>query len=772
VDEAAVERVILDIISSTSDEPRKKFLALWRLLPERVTQQHPWLEFAPADTRIPDHTIWHHLDITAGLAAAEEGARGPALLSFALGPVQSFIATARTVRDLWTGSMILAYLTFSGMKPVLERLGPTALVYPSLRGIPFLDRWLQEPEQLGSAFAELTPTSDLSRAPCLPNRFVAVVPWGQDGILARSLANDCQARAKQAWDGLAERVRRILAKNLADWPLAEGWDRRWHEQIGSFFDFRTSILKLGGTQEEVDQRLAQLLADKATFSDGFASAAQIRSLAQAIRRAGHAPGYEQEHAGRWQYQMELCARIMESQRSVRHVPVYHAESPAPPKCSLMGTYEQMGPDKLEHSRRFWVGDPDQGIPGADKRLKMDGIRLRSGERLCAVALVKRFAAAAGFAQELGLSRDDLYFEDVASVAAAVWLKQENRSQLLNFAKDQGSSSWLHWQRPDMGKDDHDDAVPPDIWRQLQAARAKERPPSYYAVLMMDGDNMGDWLRGDKSPPVRDVLHSDAMHYFERLGPSVQDALNAPRPVGPALHAAISQALANFALHFVPHLVMKHSGKLIYAGGDDVLALLPTSSALECARELNETFRRDWALNPEGSGREFLLMGREATVSAGIAIVHYKEDLRFALHTARAAEKDAKNAGRDILQVKVCRRSGEHSSALCPWEEVASVGRWVNAFQEGASDRWAYHLSAEEPTLRGLEVEAMLAEIRRQLKRAEPQTQDAFARDVPDAFQRYLATNSKKQRFKDSAEAFKSFIKLCQTASFLARGRDQ
>src|SRR5262249_61707874 len=131
----------------------------------------------------------------------------------------------------------------------------------------------------------------------------------------------------------------------------------------------------------------------------------------------------------------------------------------------------------------------------------------------------------------------------------------------------------------------------------------------------------------------------------------------------------------------------------------------------------------WAT--DGRGRERLLPGSEATVSAGVAVVHYKEDLRFALDRARRAEKNAKDGGRDALSITVCRRSGDHSSALCPWEYLPTVTAWVSAFLARASTRWAYRLAADLPTLRGLDVGAMRAEIRRQVGRSEQATQVAI-----------------------------------------------
>jgi len=181
------------------------------------------------------------------------------------------------------------------------------------------------------------------------------------------------------------------------------------------------------------------------------------------------------------------------------------------------------------------------------------------------------------------------------------------------------------------------------------------------------------------------------------------------------------------------------------------------------------------------------MGERATVSAGLAIVHYKEDLRFALGEARKAEKAAKNAGRDALQISACRRSGEHATALCPWNFVDKVERWVQVFSQRASDRWTYHLRAELETLQALPVEAMQAELRRQIGRSEDSTRRLFGDEDPKAagerivaaFDAYrLAMRPAGQddqpaerRFTDS-QAFSQFVSLCQSASFLARGRDE
>lgn len=773
-DEEQVSRVIADLVSGV-DDTGSRFLLVWRRLAEKLAAEgREWYLCLPADTRTPDHTIWHHLDITAGLKGAEvDSALGASFLSFSLGPVQAFIAAARTVRDLWSGSMILSWITFQAMMPIVKRLGPTAFVYPSLRGLPWVDLWLRQQPGLGDG---KIPSPDVSHrlTPCLPNRFLALVPWGPDGQTAAQLAADCEQAARLAWSEIATSVRRDLKPRLD--CIAEGWDRRWDDQVESYFDVRTAILPWRDCRD--DEACGKLIAGAGGFADAFPDASAIRQLAAAIPDQDRPP-YDQNSAGSWQAKVELSARLMQALRAVRHIPAAaDGRSPGekfPAKCSLLGSYEQVGPEDFDRSAGFWK---EAG------KISLGGVRLRERERLCAVALVKRFSGPCYFKRQLQLEMADLRYEDTATVAAAEWLKaagvdpdHERRTH-----REGWSGQWLHWPKRDF---DPDDRCPDDLWQVINESRRQHgRPPVYYAVLVMDGDEMGKWLRGEKSPHARRAMHEDLVRYFERL-PGTVGGLDARRPVGPALHAALSEALMNFALHFVPQIIEKHLGTLIYAGGDDVLALLPTNTALRCAAALRQVFRRDWCADRQGHER--LLLGNEATVSAGLAIVHYKEDLQSAIQIARETEKAAKNAGRDALEITACRRSGGRETALCPWEFVEHVQGWIAAFGRGpnndatpASDRWAYHLSTELPTLQGLPVDAMQAEIGRQVARSERQTRERLGetRDrtaasiLEDEFAAYCRLVINDKRKCSAGDALDQFVTLGKTASFLARGKDE
>ncbi|MFH1574760.1 MAG: type III-B CRISPR-associated protein Cas10/Cmr2 [Acidobacteriota bacterium] len=444
-----IESAIREIVAPYSAS-RERFHALWRLLPPSLAERAPALDLLPADTRVPDHTIWHHLDITAGLKAALDGRHGAAFLSFTLGPVQEFIESSQSVRDLWSGSMILSWLTFQGMLPVIEQFGPTAIVYPALRGNPSLDLWLQKELSLKVAL----PPADSRKAPCLPNRFLAVVPWDGKSAEGGSLARACEERARTAWRDLAGRVRNRLGALLTDQGEASAdWDARWDRQIGDYFEFRTAVLPLRQCDDEALVRLAG--AER--FDDAFPELASVRRLAEAIPQAER-PQYEQASAGRWQCQVDLSARLMEAQRLVRHVPASSPAELVPPKCSLMGSFEQMGPEGLEESSEFWER--------AGRVLRIGGVRLRRQERLCAVALANRFSGPAYLAEALGMEPGQLRFPDAATVAAAEWLHTAS-SRGFRLAPDDirrkhgtWRGQWLHQPVPE---GDDEEPAPAEVW---------------------------------------------------------------------------------------------------------------------------------------------------------------------------------------------------------------------------------------------------------------------------------------------------------------------
>jgi CRISPR-associated protein Cmr2 len=170
-----------------------------------------------------------------------------------------------------------------------------------------------------------------------------------------------------------------------------------------------------------------------------------------------------------------------------------------------------------------------------------------------------------------------------------------------------------------------------------------------------------------------------------------------------------------------------------------------NTALQCSHELRKAFS------------SFDVLGARATASTGLVLAHQMENLRYVLRSARQAEKRSKDDGRDRLTLAVLRRSGEHSFATCLWDYVPTLVNECDTFRRGCSDRWTYLLRRQLPVLQGLPVDAFRAELKRLLARSEKR--DLVFLQHWDDF------------VKSHGPAFVEFVTLCQSASFITRGKD-
>ncbi|MEL6614002.1 MAG: hypothetical protein AAFQ53_18045, partial [Bacteroidota bacterium] len=165
-----------------------------------------------------------------------------------------------------------------------------------------------------------------------------------------------------------------------------------------------------------------------------------------------------------------------------------------------------------------------------------------------------------------------------------------------------------------------------------------------------------------------------------------------RPQAPFQHLAISRALGTFSLRLVRQIVEdEHLGRIVYAGGDDVLALLSFRDAVPATRCLRAAFSGqiapgaervevDWGAQTgyvDLDGAPALTMGPAASASAGIALAHFKHALSDVVAAAKEAERYAKDVlGRDHLVLSVLKRSGEAFMGGVPWTTKAPTDAWL------------------------------------------------------------------------------------------------
>ncbi len=250
----------------TSNDPRLQFFAFWRFFRWWASDQRDSrLAFLPADTRLPDHTIWSHNSIVSALQACVTGegkdARcPPAFLLFQIGPVQEYIAQARRTLDVWSGSYLMSYLIGCGLRHIALSYGPDNIIFPNLCGQPIFDLLLKEEvwDQAGTSEHKklwecFGYEFDYGRrrllTPSLPNRFLAIIPANK----AADIAREVESEIRGTYESIANKVWSWVVGNLpdaTDWPSAK---TRFDTQREGFLDIAWQVLDWPQTPDAARQ---------------------------------------------------------------------------------------------------------------------------------------------------------------------------------------------------------------------------------------------------------------------------------------------------------------------------------------------------------------------------------------------------------------------------------------------------------------------------------------------------------------------------------------
>lgn len=557
-------------------------------------------------------------------------------LQFSIGPVQSFVAQSRRTRDLWSSSFLLSHLAATAIDVVKGAGGQLVLPHHDSAS-----------GQSGHSFGTI------------PNRFISDFDGATvDEAMERAKAAACEAKTAllDEWRKIADAVWDAFVSDVASQPtISDGTRTIWERQIESFWEISWVV----GSVDEA----GTLLAARKNW----------RTTPATVEPGDH------------------CTMMSDRQE-------------------LSGWIRSM---EIERKRR---GDENRQDEFWKRlRIRLGMLDLDEDERLCAISLIKRLFPKVSKAT-IGRDLNQTNWPSTAYIAAIPWLVRvaeapatrsdastygdrvlqlaknslgERFSTIpkLNDLKNQGQTGKFlnldgnFFQRAAMANEkvtpfeklpEGIDDAPARRALQKQFGElceaVNEKPSAFYALLLMDGDSMGALLGEARKS------ESDA-------------------------EAKASKALSNFS-RGVPDIVGKHLGVTIYAGGDDVLAMLPVEGTLNCAMELAEIYRTAFkdTLNESISNL--------ATLSGAIVYAHYHTPLRDVLRTAHhLLDEVAKDAtGRDSLAVAVYKSSGITAQWSAPWDHIREVGE--NAKAENIIDALIADLSGDSDS-RGSLREPML-----------------------------------------------------------------
>ena len=524
------------------------------------------------------------------------------VLTLSIGPVQGFIASARRSRDLWSGSWLLSEMAKAAAKSLFE--AGAQMVFP------FVDEATKD---------RLEPCDRMDDNFSVGNKIQVQVDAADDADV-RYLVEQAKAAAQSRFETIARQARQALQKLQARQDLnAALRDEIWQMQLNDYLEIQAAWARITEKgYSDASQRAASGLAARKATRDFTSTGA----------------------SNAWDERFML------------------------PKSSLDGARETVLLEKAN-------GDADLSDVVRRK------LGLSRSEQLDCAGIVKR------------LGSNSEQFTPVTRVAADAWLQGLPENELsklcdayepliaLNLAtRVKGNqdiyadfpfdAQLLYRNRLDAAlSDNKNNADASEKLSNLKNAlkpiwHKYGEPCSYWAMLLADGDRMGELL--DRAKTIGE-------------------------------HQAITEALSTFA-ESVPAKMRDFRAQCVYAGGDDVLGFVALDKAVDCADALRQAFSDSLK-----KVSDVLKAEKAPTLSVGLAICHISTPLGNVRRLAKHAEKVAKGDNypadqqRNGLGITLSVRSGSDSDWRVQWSDEAGLAafeKWKKWYREKKiSSRIAY-----------------------------------------------------------------------------------
>lgn len=369
------------------------------------------------------------------------------------------------------------------------------------------------------------------------------------------------------------------------------------------------------------------------------------------------------------------------------------------KCSLINYYSVVYEESSRSSKSYW-----------EEKQKNKKSTFRPGEQLSSIGIIKRMflnssfpstraIAAAGYIKRLiedsladskkeskiktliekirSLESDDPEYKSNNAAVPFIEGLIKGRAKLKEFINL--DMEWLDKSSftTEYLKKNFPDAVVND--KILQAAsgaldeihKLTNYPKhKYYAVIHCDGDEMGKKLSSVKGEDEH-IKISNTLNAFTSSLPGIIEGADG-------------------------------LGKIVYAGGDDLLALCPLDNLFTVLIKINAAYHQSFK-------KDFPNLN--ATISAGVAVAHHSAHLQVVLNAARQAEKYAKDVlERNAVAFAVLQNNSVTMMSGMKWEYAADdkthqsldiMKEWgENVANGNISKSFVYDFEQELPGLLG------------------------------------------------------------------------
>lgn len=637
----------------------------------------------------------------------KECAMSEYLAIFQIGPVQEYISCAKRTQDFWSGSYILSYLAAVAIATVDNKL-PNRIIYPVHDDDELVDAVKAKPEEP----SEHNFKSVKKYIGTLPNRFVAIHDEKKKLI---AVLNESKKNVINAYQKLVSRVKLRLEKEAGkSCILDEEWNSIWERQGKNFIETCWAIYDMNTS----------------------------------IDYGGNCGNYMN------------AERLFGARKGIRDFKQILPDGEPGEKCTLCGERQALK-GNTRSARELWK---ELVLSLASSNYKYS---FRENDRLCSTCVVKRLAPDIFF-------KAPLYFPSTSAFAvssaldelARNWDNTKIQESVQNFIaefnglklnhpdnnrpipiieshlkdKIKNNQRIFHWDgrlfiadtyQPDKLIKEYKidkNAVQPtvescnscrdalkNLMNNLKMDNLKDVLPSkYYAVLMMDGDNMGEHLSecNDKKE-----------------------------------HRDFSECLSDFSRKIVPLLAEQYfRGKVVYFGGDEGVIFVGLEDLLPLMRYLRAAFSGHIVLNKnkaecqidfgiegldiiedKAQNKQYKTVGKKATACIGAVIAHHQQSLLQVIEEVHTClERAKKEDKKDSFCIALMKRSGGTTRSIGRWYYPANrkspggvdvlehLEKMKDLYRkpDGLSGGWLFDLDREKTGLNTINTEAVRCEIRR------------------------------------------------------------
>jgi len=681
-------------------------------LPDASVWSHSSLRAAMAGTlatygRIPQQS------------SSQELTPRPYLAIFSFTPVQEIVKSSRKMRDFWAGSWVLHYLSAKVCWELAQHYGPDSLIYPSLFQQPLIDHWLTEKYQGFTPWIEEPSPRDLLTAG-FPNVIVALLPQGE----VKAAMQTAKQTLYREWLNLGNLVFAELQQRHWTRQLRQE-SRTWNGWLKSQWQPYWTALPLGANGEDLTNQVVldaqdwrknpwlQAQNDACNLGEDTQLFKDLEfDFLQAVKQNFTDTPVGVNVGSWWPY---IFDQLRFGLSAVKNARTWDIPTAFSPRSTISGIGPVVYPDSNEHQPR----EKNQHDPITEAQTKefwqkhaglFDGI-----EQLNATETLKRgihhvlpnptvlglvegslnaaypdlTAGVAGYLRVNYPKNDPRRLEHFRhtceSVRNYINQSQETKENILEEMREdmKWGIPWLESQHPNLmnypprflnagwlvADLEISEQKKPNYRTELQQHIAQfypnNNPADWYVLAAGDGDGMSRWLKGLPLKNYQDYMSSTSP-FPDTANPQIGEAFNQlkqlKKRMGPSTHNALSRALLDFSNKLLPYLTeQRYTGRLIYGGGDDVLAYTNLWEWDKWLWDVRQCFRgaedqEYQEFNNEGDywrwqgseppagipQRPLFTMGSEATISFGIVIAHHSVPLAIALENLWEAEEKAKD----------------------------------------------------------------------------------------------------------------------------------